>query len=180
MDYMYGVHVWCHVLCTLLDRQLPIQISYGYRKAVSIEESKSKMLQVCNDCFILLWCHSNCVCLSCHSSSWPSSCHFHQLMNTCTLLGINLHSPNTFVQQFITNPLLIDGRYVLLLLSASPACICGYYLRIATIKGYSIGIDTAPLPRSLSYRKFDIGLYTVITSVDPLRVYVYNEEILLR
>ena len=26
------------------------------------------------------------------------------------LLGINVRSPNTFVQQFITNPLLIDGK----------------------------------------------------------------------
>ena len=29
-------------------------------------------------------------------------------------VGINLHSANTFVQQFIGNPLLIDGRYVVL------------------------------------------------------------------
>lgn len=28
--------------------------------------------------------------------------------------------------------------------------------------------------------KFDIGIYTVITSVDPLRIYVYNGEALLR
>ena len=30
------------------------------------------------------------------------------------------------------------------------------------------------------YRKFDIGVYTAITSVDPLRVYVYTEEVLVR
>ena len=29
-------------------------------------------------------------------------------------------------------------------------------------------------------RKFDIGIYTLITSVDPLIVYIYEEEILLR
>ena len=29
-------------------------------------------------------------------------------------------------------------------------------------------------------RKFDIGVYTAITSIDPLRVYTYQEEILLR
>ena len=32
----------------------------------------------------------------------------------------------------------------------------------------------------LSHRKFDIGIYTVISSIDPLRVYTYQEEILLR
>ena len=37
-----------------------------------------------------------------------------------------------------------------------------------------------PLMYYLSHRKFDIGLYTVITSVNPLRVYIYEEEILLR
>lgn len=28
--------------------------------------------------------------------------------------------------------------------------------------------------------KFDIGVYTIITSVDPLRVYIYNGDILFR
>lgn len=28
--------------------------------------------------------------------------------------------------------------------------------------------------------KFDIGLYTIITSVDPLSIYVYNGDIMLR
>ncbi|XP_065833475.1 probable tubulin polyglutamylase ttll-15 isoform X1 [Oscarella lobularis] len=48
------------------------------------------------------------------------------------------HDANLFIQEFISNPFLIDGR------------------------------------------KFDIGVYTVITSIDPLRVYTYEEEILLR
>jgi tubulin monoglycylase TTLL15 len=35
-------------------------------------------------------------------------------------------------------------------------------------------------PFLIGGRKFDIGLYTVIAGVDPLRVYVYEEEFLLR
>ncbi|XP_060532084.1 probable tubulin polyglutamylase ttll-15 [Cylas formicarius] len=35
-------------------------------------------------------------------------------------------------------------------------------------------------PLLISGHKFDIGIYTVITSVDPLRVYIYNGEALLR
>ncbi|KAJ8979645.1 hypothetical protein NQ317_001352 [Molorchus minor] len=35
-------------------------------------------------------------------------------------------------------------------------------------------------PLLINGHKFDIGIYTVITSVDPLRVYVYNGEALLR
>lgn len=45
---------------------------------------------------------------------------------------------DTFVQEFIQNPLLVDGH------------------------------------------KFDIGVYTIITSIDPLRVYIYNGDILFR
>lgn len=35
-------------------------------------------------------------------------------------------------------------------------------------------------PMLVSGYKFDIGIYTIITSVDPLRVYIYNGEALLR
>lgn len=35
-------------------------------------------------------------------------------------------------------------------------------------------------PLLVSGYKFDIGIYTIITSVDPLRVYIYNGEALLR
>ncbi|KAJ8926545.1 hypothetical protein NQ314_021084, partial [Rhamnusium bicolor] len=35
-------------------------------------------------------------------------------------------------------------------------------------------------PLLVNGHKFDIGIYTVITSVDPLRIYIYNGEALLR
>lgn len=35
-------------------------------------------------------------------------------------------------------------------------------------------------PLLVSGHKFDIGIYTIITSIDPLRVYIYNGEALLR
>jgi tubulin monoglycylase TTLL15 len=45
---------------------------------------------------------------------------------------------DTFIQEYIDNPLLVDGL------------------------------------------KFDIGVYTIITSVDPLRLYIYHGDVLLR
>lgn len=35
-------------------------------------------------------------------------------------------------------------------------------------------------PSNTTFRKFDIGIYTVITSVLPLRVYIYEGDVLLR
>ncbi|XP_078000653.1 putative tubulin polyglutamylase ttll-15 [Glandiceps talaboti] len=35
-------------------------------------------------------------------------------------------------------------------------------------------------PYLIDGRKFDIGVYTVIASIDPLRLYVYEEEVLIR
>lgn len=35
-------------------------------------------------------------------------------------------------------------------------------------------------PLLVNGHKFDIGIYTVITSIQPLRVYIYNGEALLR
>lgn len=35
-------------------------------------------------------------------------------------------------------------------------------------------------PLLISGHKFDIGIYTVITSIDPLRIYIYNGDALLR
>lgn len=52
--------------------------------------------------------------------------------------NMNLDDAGVFVQEFVHNPLLVDGY------------------------------------------KFDVGLYVVLTSVDPLRLYVYDEDILVR
>lgn len=35
-------------------------------------------------------------------------------------------------------------------------------------------------PLLVSGHKFDIGIYTIITSIDPLRIYIYNGDVLLR
>lgn len=51
---------------------------------------------------------------------------------------INFNDNDTFVQEYVDNPLLVDGH------------------------------------------KFDIGVYVIITSVDPLRVYIYKGDILFR
>lgn len=51
---------------------------------------------------------------------------------------LNLNKEGIFIQEFIQNPLLVDGY------------------------------------------KFDIGVYTIITSIEPLRVYIYNGDILFR
>ncbi|XP_055851537.1 probable tubulin polyglutamylase ttll-15 [Episyrphus balteatus] len=51
---------------------------------------------------------------------------------------IDLDSNNTFVQEFIQNPFLVDGY------------------------------------------KFDIGVYVLVTSIDPLRVYIYTGDVLFR
>lgn len=62
----------------------------------------------------------------------------HRGIQIVKIEDMNLDAAGTFVQEFVPNPLLIDGH------------------------------------------KFDIGIYTVLTSVDPLRVYIYNGEVLLR
>ncbi|XP_075147353.1 tubulin tyrosine ligase-like 15 isoform X2 [Haematobia irritans] len=51
---------------------------------------------------------------------------------------INMNSNNSFVQEFVQNPFLVDGH------------------------------------------KFDIGVYVVITSINPLRVYIYSGDVLFR
>lgn len=51
---------------------------------------------------------------------------------------INLNVRDTFVQEFIDNPLLLDGY------------------------------------------KFDVGMFVVVTSIDPLRLYIYDGQMVLR
>ena len=51
---------------------------------------------------------------------------------------LDLKSDGSFVQEFVQDPMLIDGY------------------------------------------KFDIGVYTMITSIDPLRIYVYTGDCLVR
>lgn len=62
----------------------------------------------------------------------------HRHIRVRPLDEINFNDTNNFVQEFIDNPLLVDGF------------------------------------------KFDIGVYTIITSVDPLRVHYYSGDILFR
>lgn len=54
------------------------------------------------------------------------------------IAGLDLSSSNTFVQQYVDKPLIIDKK------------------------------------------KFDIGIYTIITSMEPLTIYIIDHEILLR
>ena len=49
-----------------------------------------------------------------------------------------LNKGETFMQEYIANPFLIDGY------------------------------------------KFDIGIYTMLTSIDPLRLYIYDGDVLFR
>lgn len=62
----------------------------------------------------------------------------HRGIKILTIDKIDLRSSDSFVQEYIDKPFLVDGY------------------------------------------KFDIGVYTIITSFDPLRVYIYNGDILFR
>ncbi|KAJ7384746.1 Tubulin-tyrosine ligase [Desmophyllum pertusum] len=46
--------------------------------------------------------------------------------------------------------------------------------------GWKRATITEEYTSKLQKRKFDIGIYTVLTSIDPLRVYVYDQEVLIR
>ncbi|XP_078489838.1 putative tubulin polyglutamylase ttll-15 [Ciona intestinalis] len=69
---------------------------------------------------------------------WVQKNNQHRGITIKAMKELNLDASNSFVQEFVKDPLLVDGK------------------------------------------KFDIGIYTVITSVDPLRVYVYKGEWLIR
>nr|CAD7569829.1 unnamed protein product [Timema californicum] len=62
----------------------------------------------------------------------------HRGVHVVSVAALDLDTPETFVQEYIDRPLLVDGY------------------------------------------KFDIGVYTVVTSIDPLRVYIYNGDVLFR
>lgn len=62
----------------------------------------------------------------------------HRHINIKPVKEINYNDNDTFVQEYIGNPLLVDGH------------------------------------------KFDIGVYVIITSIDPLRAYIYKGDVLFR
>ncbi|XP_064621369.1 probable tubulin polyglutamylase ttll-15 isoform X2 [Lineus longissimus] len=72
------------------------------------------------------------------SKLWVQKSNGHRGIKIKSLKNLDLTKSSTFVQEYIANPYLIDGR------------------------------------------KFDIGLYVTMTSVDPLRVYVYDGDFLIR
>ena len=69
---------------------------------------------------------------------WVQKSNKHRGITIKAIDQLDLTASETFVQEFVQNPFLVDGR------------------------------------------KFDIGIYTIITSIDPLRVYVMETEWLIR
>ncbi|UXI23356.1 serine/threonine protein phosphatase [Sarcoptes scabiei] len=69
---------------------------------------------------------------------WVQKDNTHRGIRVKSIENLNLDKKGTFIQEFIQNPLLIDGK------------------------------------------KFDIGLYVTLTSINPLRLYLYSNEVLLR
>lgn len=69
---------------------------------------------------------------------WIQKSSSHRGISIESASSVNLDLDDTLVQEYMSNPLLIDGK------------------------------------------KFDIGIYAVLTSVEPLRVYMYEAESLLR
>lgn len=69
---------------------------------------------------------------------WVQKSNKHRGVKITPIDGLDLSASNTFVQEFVEKPLLINKR------------------------------------------KFDIGIYTIITSIEPLRIYIVDHEFLLR
>ncbi|XP_033096623.1 probable tubulin polyglutamylase ttll-15 isoform X2 [Anneissia japonica] len=69
---------------------------------------------------------------------WVQKSNNHRGIHVRNVEELDFSADNTFVQEFIQNPYLVDGK------------------------------------------KFDIGIYTVVASVDPLRVYFYSGDCLIR
>ncbi|XP_071963144.1 probable tubulin polyglutamylase ttll-15 [Antedon mediterranea] len=69
---------------------------------------------------------------------WVQKSSNHRGIRVKNVEALDLRMENTFVQEFVQDPLLVDGK------------------------------------------KFDIGVYTVVTSVSPLRVYYYSGDMLIR
>jgi hypothetical protein len=85
------------------------------------------------------------------SKMWIQKSNKHRGIKIKTMQELDLTADQTFIQEYISKPFLVDGRFV----------YHSFYQHIFC-------------------RKFDIGIYTVITSITPLRVYVFDGEALLR
>lgn len=72
---------------------------------------------------------------------------------------LDLETPGTFVQEYVRKPLLIGKNHFLQKL---------------------IVLNKSKVFASIDGHKFDIGVYTIITSIEPLRVYIYDGDILFR
>ncbi|RWS05853.1 tubulin polyglutamylase TTLL4-like protein, partial [Dinothrombium tinctorium] len=95
----------------------------GIPKAFNLPKGKEKFLIYAKENPALLWVQKS---------------KNHRGVKVGNTSDIDLDRAGTFVQQFIQNPLLIDGK------------------------------------------KFDVGIYVILTSIKPLRVYKYNSDMLFR
>ena len=83
------------------------------------------------------------------------------------LLDVDFESENTFVQEYVDDPYLIDGRY--------DNFKCWLFFLVEFF-------PFTKLIRTFynNIRRFDIGVYATITSINPLRIYVNNGDWLVR